>query len=681
MSLQTVGRYEIIGELGRGAMGVVYKATDPTIGRTVALKTMRLDVHGLDAGEMVRRFKNEARAAGLLNHPNIVTIYDAGEHNGIFYIAMEFIEGTTLHELLEQKRILEAEEAIYLSREICKGLDYAHAHGIVHRDVKPGNIMITARGAVKIMDFGIAKAGGSVTSTGQVLGTPNYMAPEQVKGRSLDGRSDLFSFGVILYEMLTGEKPFVGQNVTTIIYKIVNENPIAPRDLDVTIHPGLSAIVIKALAKSPDERYQSGAELVRDLENYKLAGSTLHATTFLPQTAPAPTHEKTAVLPMRVVAGSTVRVAEPAAAPAKSPVPLRQPAVAARSGRKSGWIALMVAVLLVGAAIGGYAFYRTRVKMQQLEAEVKADEAQAAKPQPQPQPQTQPAAAPAGPAATSTEVAPDATVKTVPTVDKAAEDGKAADEKSPFKPKKPNHGPVSAPQSELSLTSQPEGAKVEVDGQTQPNWVTPLKVAHLEVGTHNVLFSKEGYVPQTRTVESLAGKSVGLSVELSPAAKMVVTSNPQGANIWVDGKDSGMVTPSQLTLVKGLHQITVRTAGYREAFWEGRLAQGQTANFAPVLLSLDQHSDKGSSPNFLNRIMGADTIPDGKGLVHIRTVPEGATIIVDGRVAPKKSNARWPADPGVYSIDLQMNGYKPVHRNIQVQQGKIKNIDEILEKQ
>src|SRR5229473_1352649 len=135
MSLQTVGRYEITGELGRGAMGVVYKALDPTIGRTVALKTMRLDVHGLDAQEMVRRFQNEARAAGLLNHPNIVTIYDAGEQDGIFYIAMEFIEGTSLQELMAEKHILASEEAIRLSREICKGLDYAHSHGIIHRDI------------------------------------------------------------------------------------------------------------------------------------------------------------------------------------------------------------------------------------------------------------------------------------------------------------------------------------------------------------------------------------------------------------------------------------------------------------------------------------------------------------------------------------------------------------------
>src|SRR5438270_10359122 len=153
MSLQTVGRYEINGELGRGAMGVVYKATDPTIGRTVALKTMRLDVHGLEAKEMVRRFQNESRAAGVLNHPNIVTIYDAGEQDGIFYIAMELIEGTTLHELLAEKRVLPTEEVAQLARQICRGLDYAHSNGIIHRAVKPATIMIPANGTVKIMDF------------------------------------------------------------------------------------------------------------------------------------------------------------------------------------------------------------------------------------------------------------------------------------------------------------------------------------------------------------------------------------------------------------------------------------------------------------------------------------------------------------------------------------------------
>jgi serine/threonine-protein kinase len=670
MTPQTVGRYEITGELGRGAMGVVYKATDPTIGRTVALKTMRLDVHGLESAEIVRRFKNEARAAGLLNHPNIVTIYDAGEHEGIFYIAMEFMEGTTLQEVLDQKRILDADETIQFSREICEGLDYAHAHGIVHRDVKPANIMITSRGIVKIMDFGIAKAGGSMTSTGQVLGTPNYMSPEQVKGRSLDGRSDLFSFGVILYEMLTGEKPFVGQNVTTIIYKIVNETPIPPRDLDAAIHPGLNAIVIKALAKSPDERYQSGAELVRDLENYKLAGATLQATTVLPpQTAALPAPEKTVVLPMRVVGGSAVRAAEPEALPVRNPVPLRQPAAVVPSSRRGGLMAALVTLLVLGVAVGGYALYRARVKMQQLEAQVKSGETQPAQPQ-----VAKPSPAPAASATPAdTVIPPDTNVK-------LAESEKTADEKSPFKPKRAPSA-TAVPPSELTFTSQPAGAKVAVDGQSDPAWITPFKAQHLAAGTHNVVFSKDGYVTQARTVEVVTGKSVSVSAELSQAAKVVVGSNPSGASIWVDGKDSGMVTPSQLMLEGGQHQIILKQAGYKDGFWAGGLTAGQTANVSPVMLSLNQQAVKGPSQNILNRFLGSDAIPDGKGLVHIRTVPEGATIIIDGRVAPKKTNARWPAEPGVYSIDLQMPGYKTIHRNIQVKQGKITPLDEILEKQ
>jgi serine/threonine-protein kinase len=165
------------------------------------------------------------------------------------------------------------EPVIELSRQICAGLDYAHSHKIIHRDVKPANIMIEPEGRVKIMDFGIAKGeGAGLTSAGQVLGTPTYMSPEQVKGRPLDGRSDLWSFGVILYEMVTGEKPFGGQNVTTIIYKIVNEEPIPPKELDSNIHPGLSAVIQRALAKNQDKRFQKGADLVHHLINHRAVG-------------------------------------------------------------------------------------------------------------------------------------------------------------------------------------------------------------------------------------------------------------------------------------------------------------------------------------------------------------------------------------------------------------------------
>jgi serine/threonine-protein kinase len=672
MSIQTVGRYEITGELGRGAMGVVYKALDPTIGRTVALKTMRLDVHGLDAQEMVRRFQNEARAAGVLNHPNIVTIYDAGEQDGIFYIAMEFIEGTTLHELLAEKRVLATDEVLQLTRQICRGLDYAHSNGIVHRDIKPANIMITANGSVKIMDFGIAKSGGQVTNTGQVLGTPNYMAPEQVKGRQLDGRSDLFSLGVILYEMLTGEKPFVGQNVTTIIYKIVNENPITPRDLDVTVHPGLSAIVTKALAKAPDDRYQTGADLVRDLENYKLAGPVRTGSTAA--ISPAPSPEKTLVLPLRVVAGNTARAAAAAPAPAKKPIPVKRPTTAILSSKRSVLMATIVTIVVLGCAMGGYAYHRTQVKMRQLAEEAKIKEAQEAAREPIAIAIPAPTPAPAP----KEEIAPDTTVKFFP-AKKNTPAQKVAP--APFKAtSSPNK--VFVAQSELKLLSQPDSAKVEIDGWSEPNWVTPFTASHLAAGLHTIVFSKSGYLQQTKSVESVAGKSIDVSAQLAPAVStIVVTSNPQGANVWVDGKDSGLTTPTQLTVEKGFHKVTVRKAGFKEMSMEDTVAEGQTMSFSPVMLSTNVQPEDGKSPNPLRRFFGTDTIPEGKGLVHIRTNPEGATIVVDGKAAPKKTNARWPADPGVYSIVLQMSGYKPVHRNIKVQKGKVVNIDELLEKQ
>jgi predicted Ser/Thr protein kinase len=669
MSIQTVGRYEITGELGRGAMGVVYKALDPTIGRTVALKTMRLDVHGLDAKEMVRRFQNEARAAGVLNHPNIVTIYDAGEQDGIFYIAMEFIEGTTLHEVLAEKRVLATEEVLQLTRQICRGLDYAHSNGIVHRDIKPANIMITGNGTVKIMDFGIAKSGGQVTNTGQVMGTPNYMAPEQVKGRQLDGRSDLFSLGVILYEMLTGEKPFVGQNVTTIIYKIVNENPITPRDLDVTVHPGLSAIVTKALAKAPDDRYQTGADLVRDLENYKLAGPVRGSTAAIsPVPAPA---EKTVVLPLRVVSGGTLRATAAAPALAKWPVPLRRPTTAILSSKRSMLLATIVTIVVLGSAMGGYAYHRTQVKMHQLAEEAKAREALQAAREPIA------IAIPAPTPEAKEDIAPDTTVKFFPARKPANIGKQPAPLKATSSPNK-----VFIQQSELKLESKPDSAKVEIDGWSEPNWVTPFTASHLAAGTHTIVFTKSGYLQQTKSVESIAGKSIDVTAELAPAVStVVVTSNPQGANVWIDGKDSGMTTPAQLTVEKGFHKVTVRKAGFKEASVEETVAEGQTMSFSPVLLSVTPQSEDGKSGSLLRRFFGTDTIPEGKGLVHIRTNPEGATIIVDGKAAPKKTNARWPADPGVYSIVLQMSGYKPVHRNIRVQKGKVNNIDEILEKQ
>lgn len=270
------GRYEIVGELGRGAMGIVYKAVDPVIGRTVAVKTIRLSEEGtgLKRAELLARFQTEARAAGLLTHPNIVVVYDAGEEDGRYYITMELVEGKSLQALLDGGHSFPLPRTLRIMDQTCNALQFAHERNVIHRDIKPANLMLTADDTVKITDFGTAKIlqFGSTQQTSHVMGTPSYMSPEQVKGRAVDGRSDIFSLGVMLYEMISGEKPFPGQNITTVIYKIVNEEPVPLRHIDPSIHPGISTVVMKALAKEPEQRYQSCREMLEELRNYRAQG-------------------------------------------------------------------------------------------------------------------------------------------------------------------------------------------------------------------------------------------------------------------------------------------------------------------------------------------------------------------------------------------------------------------------
>ena len=286
LTLTKAGRYEISGELGRGAMGVVYRATDPVIGRTVAVKTLQLSVEGtgLTREELLARFQTEARAAGLLTHPNIVVIFDAGAEDGVFFITMELVEGKSLQSLLDSGQMFPLPRVVRIMEQACSALQFAHERNIVHRDIKPANLMLTPDDTVKVTDFGTAKIlqFGTVQQTAHVMGTPSYMSPEQVKGKIVDGRSDIFALGVVLYEMVTGEKPFPGQNITTVIYKIVNEEPVQPRDIDPSVHPGLNAVIMKALAKEPGARYQSCRELFEDLRNYRSASVAANPNATLP---------------------------------------------------------------------------------------------------------------------------------------------------------------------------------------------------------------------------------------------------------------------------------------------------------------------------------------------------------------------------------------------------------------
>jgi len=283
------GRYEVIDALGKGAMGTVYRARDPMLHRTVAIKTVNMDLDRDEVADYEARFYQEARAAGGLNHPNIVTIYDIGKSGHIAYMAMELLEGKELRSVMAQGQALPVSQAIDIAAQAAEGLGYAHDHDVVHRDIKPANLMINREGLVKITDFGIARMRSSEvrTQTGVVLGSPRYMSPEQVVGKRAEPRSDIFSLAVILYEMVTGKAPFTGEDVSAIMFQILNFVPPPPSTVNPDAPEMLDFIIAKALAKSPNDRYASAREMANDLRECRQQVPTRASTNLAVKPAQA----------------------------------------------------------------------------------------------------------------------------------------------------------------------------------------------------------------------------------------------------------------------------------------------------------------------------------------------------------------------------------------------------------
>ena len=479
MPLTKVGRYQIQEELGRGAMGVVYRGFDPTIGRQVAIKTISLETSD---PELLMRFRREAQAAGILSHPNIVTIYDAGEDQGLFYIAMELVEGETLQRVIGRSPV-PVERAIPIVEQVGAALDHAHSRQIIHRDIKPANIMITG-GHVKVMDFGVAKITNmGMTRSGQALGTPSYMSPELVKGASLDGRSDIFSLGVVLYEMFAWTKPFAGENITTVIYQIVGEQPQAPTELNPSLHPGLDRVVLKALAKDPAERYQNCAELVADLKGHAEGAPRQGAGAKAAVLAPAAAAGVPAVKRTTLHQHGT----QPGAAPQVS-------GAAGRRQRKT-LLAAGAAVVLLLATVGIWQMRRTTPP---ASSEPVKEVAAPATPSPAAASAEEPTAARPESAAPELQSPPPPATRRSP--------GEASRTTPP-----PAPAAVRGTGRVVILT-RPKGAKVRVNGEATA-YRSPVEIG-LPTGRHRITVERSGFARETRNVVVRKDRTARIAVRL-----------------------------------------------------------------------------------------------------------------------------------------------------------------------
>jgi serine/threonine-protein kinase len=611
----TIGRYQITGSLGFGAMGAVYKAFDPRIKRPLAIKTLRLDIprSSPQYRSFIERFHHEAQISGTLSHPGIVTLFDLGEENGQPYFAMEFVDGRTVADVLAEGTRFKPEKVIGLVSQVASALDYAHSRGVVHRDVKPANLILYGEDRVKITDFGIAKlADADITHSGALLGTPSYMSPEQAMGEKLDGRSDIFSLGVVAFEMLSGQQPFPGPNVTSILYKLVHVPPIEPANLEMNglVPQKWHEVFSRVLAKKPEARYQTASAFVQDLE-YCLGswwsglGGEAETLVIAPDAAQVPTVE--------------IRVAELPPVPAAALPAAAAPFVARDEEIETLLIArdappAAVPVLDEATPTDGTLALPPPARVADVPSTViippptqtlrsAPSEMETVLIPPQSQPD-----APAEAATVLMQPAPTMPQPAIPPLPAAPRSRGGARPGIPLPlvlggalaallvvavgawalrsrqqpepqavpvPADPaptaaaqEPPPVAAPATgTLRVVSEPPGARVLVDGRSRGS--APLELAELAFGRYEVRVEQQGYEPQRRSVQLDAqAPSAELRLTLArraaaPAAGTAdFLSTPPGAWVSVDGKPVGVTPLQAFKLPAGKRQIEIALDGH-----------------------------------------------------------------------------------------------------------------------
>ena len=543
--MQQIGRYQILDELGRGAMGIVYKAQDPAIGRTIAIKSIRLqDLTDEAERERLReRLFREAQSAGILSHPGIVTIYDIAEENGLAYIFMEFVNGPPLEKMLRHEQTPDKETLLSIFRQTAAALDYAHKKGIVHRDIKPANIMIHEDGTAKVTDFGVAKiVSQQMTQAGTIMGTPSYMSPEQVQGSAITGRADQFSLAVIVYEVLTGERPFTAEYLPTLLYKIVREDPMPPQRLNPTLGVAVEVVLRKALSKNPVDRFETCVDFINALA---AACNQTKGWTPLPRgtSQNMPTSGSQEGLPeelLETVSDPAPRLEPPAVKPEVPVIPVIS---AVPPGRRTPLAPpepshVVRNVLLTAAAVALVCV--TLFVLAQRLGKGPARQIAAAQPRieaqfPAPPVEQKPAEV-TPPPATPAEVA-----------------------KEPETQANRDEAPR---ESSFALTTSPPGAEAVFDGASQ--CVSPCTVA-LPAGRHTFLVRHPGYRDARKIIE--IPRDTGMILDLlRQTGTLHLSSNPPGLSIVIDGQEQSKKTPASLTLPVGQHHVQVVKGSDKQEF-------------------------------------------------------------------------------------------------------------------
>ncbi|MBI3477573.1 MAG: serine/threonine protein kinase [Acidobacteria bacterium] len=801
------GRFEIQSELSKSDTALIYKATDTETNQTVALKTQNLEPLGERASAFVDTLIAEGEATRDLTTQNIAALYGAGEIDGQFCAAMEYVQGNSIATMLTRREGFSIWDLLDITRQVCAGLDAAGSKGVTHSSLEPSKIMVQWDGLVKILGYGISNMSLITAEMGNGLGRLlPYASPEQVRGDAIDLRSNLFTWGAVLYEMVTDRKAFDATDPIALATQIADEMPPSPSSLNPKIQAGVSALVMKALAKDPAQRYQSARELVDDLEKCKENGKksagdakkaapaakapvapaarAAAASKFIASTPkttesdlsddwapqqPAPRATAAPPPPARAAAASagagshssissnsgsrmiettappqasampsavmSAATAEPetetqashsfdpmmsAAAPATStaaksfsdldelppmkepifapppptlPVPempepsplaqlrnqhkddkpkiqVREVADRAMTEIKTVPPQLMMysilgaVVLILIVSIGVYWHVRSE------------DDDSTAAPRPTKSAATQ--AAPA-PAPQPVQVAPAPPVESEPEVTVRQLDKRAATTSK----KRAAPAPAVIVSGSVEIDSTPAGAQIQFDGKSDPTWVTPFSLSGINPGQHSISVSKSGYSTEARTVNITSGSRAALSMHLAPInALMVVSSTPAGAEVILDGKTTGRVTPVQFAVEKGAHTVVLRKQGYLDETTSADLGPGQNFQFGPALRVLG-NADDIRSVNKLKKIFGGggNDSTAGMGTMSVRTQPKGAQIAVNQRLFEKTSPTEFMLGPGNYVVDITLTGFKPIHKVVSVEKGGKVAIDEIMERQ